>query len=69
MCGHPLWMAPKGREFYFRSIKSWLQDNDIEMHSTRYKGKFAVAERYIRTLKNKTCKYMVLTLKKFILIN
>ena len=24
----------KGSEFYNRSVKSWLQNNDIEMHST-----------------------------------
>ena len=32
-------------EFYNRSMKSWLQDNNIEMHSIHNKGKFAVAER------------------------
>ena len=39
-------------------MKSWLQDNDIEMYSTHNKGKSVVAERLIRTLKNKICKYM-----------
>ena len=28
-------LVDKSRGFYHRSIKSWLQDNDIKMHSTR----------------------------------
>ena len=48
----------EGSEFYNRLIKSWLQDNDIEMYSTYNKGKSAVAEKFIRTLKNKIYKYM-----------
>ena len=39
-------------------MKSWLQDNDIEMYSTHNKGKSVVAERFIRTLKNKIYKHM-----------
>ena len=39
-------------------MKPWLQDNDIEIHSTNNEGKFAVAERFIRTLKNKIYKYL-----------
>ena len=35
------------------SFKKWLKDNDIEMHSTHNEGKSVVAERFIRTLKNK----------------
>ena len=38
-------------------MKSWLQDNDIEIYST-HKGKSVVAEIFIRTLKNKIYKYM-----------
>ena len=34
-------------------MKSWLQDNDIEIYSTDNKGKCFVGERFIRTLKNK----------------
>ena len=37
---------------------SWFQDNDIEMYSTCNEGKSVVAERFIRTLKNKIYKYM-----------
>ena len=43
----------KGSEFFDRSVKSWLQDNDIEMYSTYNEGKSVVAKRFIRTLKNK----------------
>ena len=48
----------KGSEFYNNSFKKWLKDNDIEMYSTHNEGKFVVAERFIRTLKNKHYKYM-----------
>ena len=43
----------KGRKFYNRSIKSWLEKNDIEMYSTDIEGKSVVSERFIRTLKTK----------------
>ena len=46
----------KGSEFYNRSIKSFLQNNDIEMYSTYNKRKSVFAERFIRTLKNKIYK-------------
>ena len=48
----------KGSEFYNRSMKSWSQVNDIEPHSTHNEVKSVVAERFIRTLKNKIYKYM-----------
>ena len=48
----------KGSKFYNRSMKSWLQDNDIELYSTHNERKSVVAERFIRTLKNKIYKYM-----------
>ena len=48
----------KGSEFYNRSIKSWLEKNDTEMYSTRNEGKYVVAGRFIRTLKNKIYKDM-----------
>ena len=40
----------KGSEFYNRSMKSWLQGNDMEMYSTHNKEKSVVAERSIRAL-------------------
>ena len=40
-------------------MKSWLQDNNVEMYSTHNKGKSVAAERFIRTLKNKIYQYMI----------
>ena len=40
------------------SFKKWLQDNDIAIYSTHNEGKSVVAERFIRTRKNKIYKYM-----------
>ena len=37
-------------------MKSWVQDNDIEIysiHCTHNEGKFVIAQRFIKTLKNK----------------
>ena len=48
----------KGREFHNRSIKLWLEKNDIEMYSTTNEGKSVVAERFIWTIKNKIYKHM-----------
>ena len=39
-------------------MKSWLQKNEIEMYSTHNEGRSVVAERFIRTLKNKIYKYI-----------
>ena len=47
----------KGSEFYNAYFKK-LRDNDIVMYSTHNEGKSIVAERFIRTLKNKIYKYM-----------
>ena len=49
----------KGSKFYNNSFKKLLQNNDIAKHSTHNKGKSVVAERFIRTLKNKIYKYMI----------
>ena len=35
-----------------------IQKNDIEMYSTHNNGKSVIAERFLRTLKNKIHKYM-----------
>ena len=48
----------KGSKFYNKSMKLWLEKNDIETYSTHYEEKSVVAERFIRTLRNKTYKYM-----------
>ena len=48
----------KGSGFYNRSMKSWLEENDIEMYSTHNEGESVDAERFIRTIKNKIYKHM-----------
>ena len=48
----------QGGEFYNNVFKKWLSDNGIIMHSTYNEGKSVVAERFIRTLKNKLFKHM-----------
>ena len=50
-------MVDQGSEFY-DNFKKWLKDNDITMYSTHNEGKSVVAERFIRTLKNKIYKHM-----------
>ena len=44
----------KGTIFCKRSMKSWLQDNVMEMHSTHNEKKYVVTERFTRTLENQT---------------
>ena len=51
----------QGSEFYNNVFKKWLSDNDIIMYSTYNEGKLVVAERFIRTLKNKLYKHMTAT--------
>ena len=48
----------QGGEFYNNVFKKWLSDNDIITYSTYNEGKSVVAERFIRTLKNKLHKHM-----------
>ena len=52
-----IWIE-KGIKFCNRSMKSFLQNNDIERYSTRNEGKSDMLERFIRTLKNKIYKYL-----------
>ena len=47
-----IWVE-KGSEFYNRSFKKWLKENDIEIYSIHSEGKSFVAERCIRTIKTK----------------
>ena len=51
----------QGGEFYNNVFEKWLSDNDINMYSTYHEGKSVVAERFIRTLKNKLYKHMTAT--------
>ena len=48
----------QGSEFYNKSFKDFLKINNIEMYSTYNEEKSVVAERFIRTLKNKMFKHM-----------
>ena len=67
-----IWLD-KSSQFYNRSMKSFLQNNNIQMYSTHDKGKSIVAERYIRTLKNKiyksTTSVLYVDIDKWMLIN
>ena len=53
----------QGGEFYNNALKKWLSDNDITMYLTYNERKLVVAERFIRTLKNKLYKHMTVTSK------
>ena len=48
----------QGSEFYNQSFEDFLKINNIEMYSTFNEGKSVVAERFIKTLKNKIYKHM-----------
>ena len=38
-----LWVD-KSSEFHNRSMKSWLQDNNIDIYTTHNEGKFVIVE-------------------------
>ena len=57
-----------GSEFYNNKFKKFSKENDIEMYSTHNEGKSAVAERFIKTLKNKIYKHMT-TVGKNVYLN
>ena len=48
----------KGDKFYNKTMKAWLEKNDIEMYSTYNEGKSVAVQRFIRTLKSKIYKYV-----------
>ena len=50
-------MVDHGSGFY-NKFKKFLKENGIEMYSTHNEGKSVVAERLIKTLKNKIYKHM-----------
>ena len=58
----------QGSEFYTNFLKDFLKTNNIEKYSTYNKGKSFVAEKFIRTLKNKILKDMTAIQKIFILM-
>ena len=49
----------QGSEFCNNFFKKFLEINNTEMYSTYSEGKFVVAERFIRMLKNKIFKHMI----------
>ena len=51
----------QGGEFYDNVFEKWLSDNDINIYSMYNEDKSVVAERFIRTLKNKLYKHMTAT--------
>ena len=55
---HKIWVD-KGSEFYNSHFEKWLKYNRIEMYSIHNEGKSVVAERFIRTIKNKIYKHMI----------
>ena len=48
----------QGSEFYNNTFKDFLKINNTEMYSMYNEGKSAVAEIFIKTLKNKIFKHM-----------
>ena len=48
----------QGSEFYNTHFKKRLKDNNIEIYSTYNEEKSVVAERFLKTLKNKIYKHM-----------
>ena len=50
-------------------MKSWLEKIDIKIFSTHNEREPVVAERFIRTLRNKIYKYMTAVSKMCISIN
>ena len=49
-------------------MKSWLQDNGIEIHLTHNEGKSVATEKFSRILKNKIYKYIT-SVSKNVCIN
>ena len=49
----------QGSEFYNKVFKDFLKDHDIELYSPFNEGKSVVAEKFIKTLKNKIYKLVL----------
>ena len=56
-----IWVDPGG-EFYNNLFQRFLKINNIEIYSTYNEGKYVVAGRFIRTLKNEIFKHMTAVL-------
>ena len=53
----------QGSEFYNNLLKRFLKTNITEMYSTYTEGKSALAERFIRTMKNKIFEHTTAVLR------
>ena len=62
-----IWVDQDG-EFCNNYFKRFMKINGIEIYSTYNEGKSVVAERFIKTLKNKIVKHMTTVSKNFILM-
>ena len=62
-------MVNKSSEFYNRSMKSWLQENDIKVYSAHSVENYVVAKIFIRTLENEIYKYVTLISKNVYIDN
>ena len=56
----------KGSEYYNRSMKLFLQNNDVEMYSMHNEEKFVFAGRFIRALQKRNYKYMTISKNVYI---
>ena len=52
-----IWVR-KDSKFYNRSMKSWLENNAIEMYSTHSEEKSVIAQRFNRPLKSEIYKHL-----------
>ena len=52
----------------FKTVLKWLKDNDIDIYSTHNEAKSVVAERFIRTLKNKIYNHMTAVLNTMLIL-
>ena len=48
----------EGSELYNRSVKSFLQNKNIEIYLMQNEGKSVIPKKFIKTFKNKIYKYM-----------
>ena len=60
---HYLW-TDKGKEFYNKHLKEFLDKHNITLHSTENEEKSSVVERWNRTMKNKMLKMFTFNYKK-----
>ena len=58
-----LWVD-EGKEFYNRTLKTWVSDNRIDLYRTHNEGKAVVVERFNRTLKSRMWRHFTLHSKR-----